>query len=190
MTVKKKKPVEETDKRKYIVFLSQVGRYNKGIVHGFASIDGKSAFVRRSESGTHAEIVPAANIFDTEKEAQAYLAGEGVRRWVVGEDERGRYACPKMFEAKVVYYHYMGTYSAHYRVSVKRIRDGKVVDLTHFAAFNTKKQAESHFAKVWREKHKDLTKELVDYKEHLAKLMKNKPREKKAPVRKRMGPKS
>lgn len=177
----KKKPVKTVDPRKYVAFLAKVGRTEKGIVHGYVTIDGDLAYVRKNESSASADIVPAAGVFNTEKEAQDYLAGEGVRRWVVGTLRQSRrHGCPVLFEAKVVHYYYKGSYKTYYKQAVKRISDGEIVELLNFQSFSTKKAAESHFSKAWHAEHKDLMRDLEGHKKHLAELLKNKPRSRKA----------
>jgi hypothetical protein len=179
---KKAKP-NHGDPTRFVVYTSQVGRTPAGIVRAYVSVVGRDAFVRKREDAVQADVLPAANVFDTRESAEAYLAGDGVRRWVVGTVPKHGTDIPVMLEAKVVFYPYVGRYQTESRAAVKRLSDGKAVEFysrRDLSFFETKKGAEAAYAKLWRGRHEHAVKGLEEHEARVAAYEKCRPRTRKA----------
>jgi hypothetical protein len=167
----------------FVVYTVPIGRQKVGIrrcTH-VVFVEDKAIVYVNGES--RADIVPKANVFADHDSAAKYLAGHGVRRWVVGEvkfREEHRREVPVMFEALVVHYDYNGRYRHENKIAVKRIDGGKEpVDIENtygFRSYETKREAEKEFTHRWRQRWKDAEQNLLRYKEYMLELMKNPPR--------------
>ena len=179
------KAKKNVDERKYVVYLQSQGRQKIGIVYGWVTIDGQRAYVRRIYDSKRADVVPASNVFNTHEAAEKYLSGVGVRQWVVGteyiEVGKNRYRLPIMFEALVLTYSYTGS---HYVQNQRLFHDLKNNVLPQFygsqaRTFKNKRQAESAYAKLWREHYKDNVAELSQNLTQRKRLLARAPRARK-----------
>jgi hypothetical protein len=177
---------KNVDNRKFVVFPVDGGRIKKGIYCRNVVMGKDCAFVLSDVTSTKADVVPKASVFNTHEEAESYLAGKGVKRWVVGEFAVGdngrqkweRHDVPMMFEALVVYYHYAGRFYPESRIAVQKVENGKLFKVTRthgLETFETKEGAEKRFKEMWRARFKEIHQGALSWQVHLAELLKLKP---------------
>ncbi len=178
MATKKK----NDDGYRYVVYTAKVGRTEKGIVHALTRVVGDTAYVIRGRDENRADILPKENVFTTLDAAEKYLAGDGAVRWVVGVVKDGDYEVPTMFEAKVVFYPYVGRRYPESRAAIFSLATGETVKLyREYGAryFEDKAKAEEYYAERWVQTNNQLLKYFNQYKTHLALMDKIKPRAKR-----------
>lgn len=143
MKTKKKAHTSEDDKR-YVVYTTKTGRTERGIAYRDVFFVKDKAFAV-SSSGI-VDILPKMAVFTEKAAAEKYLAGQGVKRWVVGETSRHN-RVPSIFEAHVVTYMYRGRHSIENgKLSIVRCSDNHVIEDTYgFKSFDTKRQAQRFF---------------------------------------------
>lgn len=141
---------------KWVAYTEKLNRTEIGVYERYAEIVGDHAYVRPDSQGSKADIVPAANVFETKDEALAYLAGTGVKKWVVfSGDWRDKEPCLLPFQGLVTYC-MTQRHGKFNRISATvRISDGKVFSsYNELEVFNTKKEAEKYHTEVWRRRIK------------------------------------
>lgn len=172
---------KKENEKKYVVYLRKLGRVERGILLASVTISGEEAFVHRNSN--QADILSAANVFDTKEAAENYLAGTGVRRWMVSLLGDRNEKIPVMVEVLVEYYTYTGRYHPEYRqMAVKRLEDGKnlmIYNEYQTSFYKTKKEAETAYAALWRSKYKETVTDIEKLQGFLKTLDANKPRSKK-----------
>lgn len=136
------------DTKKWIVLIKPMGRLPTGIYVRHVTIGDTLAFIHPQEGGRRADIIPAQNVFDSERLAKEYLAAGGKRFWVVNPGD-GDEPC-SIFEALVTWHSYeRGGQRWNHGKSFKRL-DGTPVDVRthathHWETFSTKKEATKAF---------------------------------------------
>lgn len=183
----KQKKKSENDE-KFVVYLTKTGRMEKGIYPCRVWVCKDKAFVLPKGRTNTADVVPSMNVFSDRKEAESYLAGTGVKRWVVGDITVGRpkrgkrerlgYEIPVMFEALVVRYQYGGPYRNEGNLAVKKIEDGKLVEIRDtygFKTFETKVEAEKYFKTTWEATVEEVQRNAAEYQQHLHLLLHSAP---------------
>jgi hypothetical protein len=170
--------MKETTSSKFVVYLQKLNRTQPGIHQRQAIIRGDTAFVYHADSRT-ADIVPSANVFENLNDAKSYFAGLGKVMWVVLQDgPRYKKNVPEMFQGRVIFRVNTNRDAFERYETIVQTLEGKLIEKVPYDAkfFKTKREAESHFAHVWRSIYKDARREMSAWQKLIDALMKNRPR--------------
>jgi len=164
---------------KYVAYTSKMGRTEPGVYERFVDVVGDTAYIRPLMDGSKADILPAANVFEKKDDAVAYMAGTGVKKWIVdtGGWHRGIVVLP--FRGRVSYAVTLRHGHYDYVNMAVRDSDGKVFSGRDIKTFDTHKAAEKLHAEIWKERMKELAKEYKEKTEQLVEMIQNKPRSRK-----------
>jgi hypothetical protein len=165
---------------KWVVYTSRLNRTDIGVYERFTEIVGDHAYVRRDSQGSNADILPTGNVFETKDEAIGYLAGKGVKRWVVSTGDWSSTPCVLPFLGLVTF----GLTQRHGRfdriVTAVRLSDGKAFSGDRdLATFDTKKAAEKYHATIWRRRIIEIKKGYAEKHALLNGMYENAPRSRK-----------
>lgn len=165
--------------KKYVVYNERIGRAQPGVYVREVKIVGKTAFVLpKAEGQRTAHMVLADHVFNTQEEAAAYLAGKGVRRWVVGTFRTGPHRrspeVPMMFEAFVTFYTYNDHFRAENKIVIQKVLNGATLLNDHtynIHTYETKEEAEKDFIPLWHKKMEETKRYIADYVEHASAMV-------------------
>lgn len=177
---------KEYPKHKWVAYTEKLGRTEVGVYERKVEIIDGSAYVLPKSDGNVADILPKANVFETQEEAIRFLSGDGVPRWIIysgrsyGSNRDPEECC--MFQGNVKYYTQRKYGEFHQAKSAVRISDGKVFSSSNIQAFDTRRECEAIYRKIWSSRMADLTKEKSEIDEKMKFLLSNKPRSGKKKV--------
>ncbi len=164
---------------KYVAYTSKMGRTEAGVYERYVDIVGDCAYIRPLMDGSKADILPAANVFEKQDDALAYMAGGGVKKWIVdtGRWRDGVVTLP--FQGRVAYCTVLRHGRYDFVNSAVRDSDGKVFSGRDVKTFDTHKDAEKFHARVWKERMKEVLEEYQKKHAQLVEMRANKPRSRK-----------
>jgi len=178
--MKKEKPVT-----RFVVYPQKVNRTPAGIHERRAAFEGDMAFVYSYDSKS-ADIVPRANCFEKLEDAKLYFSGLGQVKWIVmtakskHRSARGQ-DMPLMFQGRVAFRINTNRYASRRFETIVQDMDGKLFENVPFDTeyFNTKKQAESAYAHLWKQDYKRARQEAKDWLDRVHGLVMCRPRSKR-----------
>jgi hypothetical protein len=167
---------------RFVVYPQKVNRTPAGIHERYVAFHDDMAFVYSYDSRS-ADIVPRANVFDKLEDAKLYFSGLGEVKWIVMsmtfKDRHSRWEeVPVMFQGRVAFRINTSRYASKRFETIVQDMNGKLFENVPFntSYFDTKKQAESAYAHLWRAEYKKASQESKDWEKRRRDLIRCKPR--------------
>lgn len=140
---------------KFVVYLDKIGRTPRGSIVRCQDVKvaGDTAYVRRGSART-ADMLPAMNVFETQADAERFLASGGELRWVVTSHDKGEEGTvPTLFKGRVKMHTYVGRYCSEYSKYAVCKTNGERVDVdryrTEFFNLDQELDAREAYKNLW-----------------------------------------